>query len=78
MGRNVSLRPSLLLQIEDEVIAFDFDLTCTTRLLYYDMELEKNRLDAMSGGAISQAMGGSSNHQVVGEITQADFRDQGL
>lgn len=40
-------------------MALDFDLCCTTRLLYYDMELEKRRLEAMSGGALANAVGGA-------------------
>lgn len=48
-----------MLQIEDEVMALDFDLACTTRLLYFDMELEKNRLEAMSGGAVTRGLGGN-------------------
>lgn len=57
MGRNFSQRPSRLLQIEDEKLAFDFDLACTSRLQIYDNELEQRRLEAMSLGGIAPLLG---------------------
>lgn len=60
MGRNFSQRPSQLLQIEDELMAFDFDLACTLRLRSEDAEREKRQLEAMSGAGISNALGGNS------------------
>jgi hypothetical protein len=57
-----------LLQIDDEVCAFDFDLTANERLIYYDLELEKMRLEVSSGGALGKALGGGTapqnNHTV--------------
>ena len=68
MARNFNQRPSELLQIEDEVCAFDFDLTANERLIYYDLEMEKMRLEASSGGALGKALGGGTapqnNHTV--------------
>lgn len=57
MGRNCGQRWSRLLQIEDEVLAFDFDRSCNLRLQIYDAEMEKRRLEAMSMGAVSSVMG---------------------
>lgn len=62
-----------MLQIEDEKLALDFDLACATRLLFYDQELERVRLEAMSGGSFAREFG---QKQYVGEITQDSFRDQ--
>lgn len=73
MGRNFSQRPSRLLLINDPKLALDFDLACATRLLFYDQELEKIRLQAMSGGTFAKAFG---EKEYVGEITEANFRDQ--
>lgn len=42
-------------EIFGETLALDFDLTCTTRLLFYDAEKEKreaNRMAAMFGAEI--------------------------
>jgi hypothetical protein len=67
------------------VIALDFDLACAARLRLEDNEREQRLLEAVSGGLISQALGaqqqqpsGPSTGKVVGEITQANFRDQGF
>ena len=68
MARNFNQRPSELLQIDDEVCAFDFDLTANERLIYYDLEMEKIRVEASSGGALGKALGGGTapqnNHTV--------------
>jgi len=58
MGRNFSQRPSRLLQIEDEKLAFDFDLACTTRLLVFDKERDKQQVEAMMLGTVSNALQG--------------------
>jgi len=52
MGRNFSQRPSHLLQIEDDKLAYDFDRCCNIRLQIYDIENEKRRLEAMSMGGL--------------------------
>lgn len=57
MARNFSLRPSQLLQIDDECLAFDFDLACTSRLQIYDAEIEKLRAQAMAFGAVAPMFG---------------------
>lgn len=75
-----------MLRIENEVLALGFDLTCAARLRIEDNEQEARRLEAASGGLLSQAFGGGTQPQpigpltgkVVGEITQANFRDQGF
>lgn len=82
-ARNFSRRPSQLLQIDDEVMALDFDLTCTTRLRFYDAELEQLRLEAMSVGTLGRTLGTQAQTRPfsgapIGEITQANFRDQGF
>jgi hypothetical protein len=64
-----------MLQIKDEKLALDFDLACATRLLFYDQELEKVRLEAMSGGAFTRAFGGGQK-EYVGEITSDSVGDQ--
>jgi hypothetical protein len=66
-----------------EVIALEFDFACTARLQVYDAELEETRLVAMSWGLIGKAFStggqdGPRNGKVSGEITQANFRDQGF
>lgn len=66
-----------------EVIALDFDFASTARLRIFDAELEMLRLEAMSVGALSQSFGaqkqsGPLNGTRVGEITSANFRDQGF
>lgn len=60
MGRNFSQRPSQLLLIEDERLALDFDLACTTRLLFFDQEHEKRQLEAMTGMSLEKALGSVS------------------
>lgn len=82
-GRNFNQRPSQLLRIEDEWLAIAFDLTCTARLRIEDQEREQRLLEAVSGGLLSQAFGvqqssGPLTGNVIGEITQANFRDQGF
>jgi hypothetical protein len=84
MGRDFSQRPSQLLKIEDELLAFDFDATCTARLKVDDDAREQRLLEAASGGLLSQALGnghkssGPIEREVIGEVTQANFRDQGF
>lgn len=81
MSRNFSQRPSDLLQIDDDVVALDFDLACATRLFFYDGNLEKLRLDAMTMGQFSKAMtgGGTMQKTYVGEIgPSTDFGDKGF
>lgn len=84
-ARDSGQRTSQLLKIEDEKLALDFDRTCTARLLIYDGEREQRQLEAMSGGLLAKALGGQSaqnngplSGEVIGEITSANFRDQGL
>ena len=38
MGRNFGVRPSKILNIDDEVMALDIDMLCNTRLFLYDHE----------------------------------------
>jgi hypothetical protein len=50
-----------------ETVCLDFDLACSTRLFFYDLELEKRRLEAAGGAMLGKALGGSdakSNHSV--------------
>lgn len=63
MGRNFSQRPSQLLLIEDEKLAFDFDRCANARLQIYDVEKEKRAIEAMAGGAIGNVLGGRSEGQ---------------
>lgn len=67
MARNFNQRPSQLLQIEDECLAFDFDLTCTLRLRIEDAEREKVRLEVMSGQSLTNALG---RPEVSGQHTE--------
>jgi hypothetical protein len=72
--------------ITDRSIAFAFDLQCGKYLLEFEDERERARLEAMSVGALSQAFNGGGSQQpsaaltgeVIGEITPANFRDQGF
>lgn len=42
----------------------DLDLTCTARLEVYDLEREKRQLEAMSGGLLANAFGGTTGPQI--------------
>jgi hypothetical protein len=72
--------------ITDRSIAFAFDLQCGKYLLEFEDEREQARLEAMSVGAFSQAFNTSGPREqsvpltgeVIGEITPANFRDQGF
>jgi hypothetical protein len=71
--------------ITDRSIAFAFDLQCGKYLLEFEDEREQARLEAMSVGALSQAFSGGGQQpngplkgEVIGEITPANFRDQGF
>jgi hypothetical protein len=72
--------------ITDPSIAFAFDLQCGAYLLEFEHEREQARLEAMSVGALSQAFNDGGSQQpsspltgeVIGEITPANFRDQGF
>lgn len=46
-----------MLLIRDEKLAFDFDLACTVRLQIYDLELEKQRVEAMAFGSVAPMFG---------------------
>lgn len=78
--------PSEMLGILDESIAFAFDLQCARMLLESEREQEYLKLEAMSAGALSRALGsqtptnstGPLHGQYIGEVTQANFRDQGF
>jgi len=62
------------------VIALDFDLACTARLKIEDDEAEMRRLEVASGGLLSPATNAQQlpTGNVIGEVTQANFRDQGF
>lgn len=45
--------PSEILQIDNDAMAFDFDLLCTLRLLYYDNAKAEAEVEAMGGGGQS-------------------------
>ena len=75
MGRYFGVRPSQLLKIDDEVMAFDFDLLCTTRLLLHDAEqtqiqtaaLLSETMGAMSGGVPTGTGAASKTERIVEE-----------
>lgn len=56
--------PSELIGIADRAVAFAFDLRCGEMLIEFEAERESIRLAAMSGGMLSNALGGSSGSQV--------------
>jgi hypothetical protein len=66
------------------VLALGFDVTCTARLRIEDQEREQRHLEAAAGGLLSQAIGATREPsaaltgEVIGEITPANFRDQGF
>lgn len=84
MSQKYNLRPAEYVGICDESIAFYFDVECTEILVEYEMEQEGIRLEAMSLGAMTKQMlptpqsSGALTGDVIGEITQANFRDQGF
>lgn len=55
MGEKFSQRPSQMLQIDDECLAFDFDQCCALRLRIDDTERERRQLEAMTTGAFTRA-----------------------
>lgn len=56
MGRDFSVRPSLLLLMSDEVAALDFDIACTVELAEYDAEKEARLIEALTTGAAMSAI----------------------
>jgi hypothetical protein len=50
------VRVSQLLQMNDEVVALDFDLAATNRLTEYDNEREKRLLEALATGSAMDAL----------------------
>jgi hypothetical protein len=46
-ARNSGCRASELLNLSSEVVALDFDLTCTLRLMAWDNEREMERFKAL-------------------------------
>lgn len=57
MAQKYRVRPADYLGIEDPSIAFYFDVECTEALIEHDYEMEKSRLEAMSLGGLSGALG---------------------
>jgi hypothetical protein len=47
-GRNFGKRPSEILGIENEIVALDFDLACTLRLLEHDNDAETDRFKILA------------------------------
>jgi hypothetical protein len=47
-GRNFGKRPSEILGIENEIVALDFDLACSLRLLEHDNEAETDRFKILA------------------------------
>ena len=47
-GRNSGTRPSRLVGIADPVVALDFDLACTDRLLGFDNERRQEDFKALA------------------------------
>lgn len=64
MGRNFSQRPSQLLQIEDDKLAFDFDYACTARLLVFDRERDRLQLEGMALGTVSSVLQGKPTETI--------------
>lgn len=68
MARNSGARASDLLRLLDrfgEVIAFEFDLACTSRLQVYDGERETRMLQAASVGLIGEALSSNAQQSAV-------------
>lgn len=69
MARNSGARASELLRLRDrfnEVIAFEFDLACVSRLKVYDEEKEARLFEAMGLGSVIHTLGGSPAPQKQG------------
>ncbi len=67
LARNSGKRPSEIVQIESEITALDFDLTCTLRLATYDNQREVDRLEAsgkMMEYAVAKAVASLLGHKV--------------
>lgn len=69
--------------IADPSIAFAFDLECGAMLLEFEYGREMAKFEMIALNKVSQAFGpqtqtGPLNGTRVGEITSANFRDQGF
>ena len=51
----------MLLNIEDETCALDFDLACTARLLFFDLDREKRLAEASIMNHMAEVMGEKVN-----------------
>lgn len=61
MARDSGEKASSLWRVPErfnEVIAFEFDFACTSRLKVYDEEKETRLYEAMDLGSVSNALGG--------------------
>lgn len=72
MARDGGVRASELWKVSErfnEVIAFEFDFACTSRLKVYDEEKEAGLFEAMGVGSISRALGGFTQSKERGGPT---------
>ena len=79
------MRASSLLNLSErysDILALDFDFACSYRLRIEDSEREQRLLEAASGGLLAKALTGATattdSTRYAGEITPANFRDQGF
>lgn len=59
-ARNGGVRPSSLVEIEDPVVALDFDLGCTLRLLHFDNDVREAQAKRIAYEAVKMAFGDGS------------------
>lgn len=70
--------PSEIVGIQDEEIAFAFDLECAVVLNEVEQLKETRMLEMITTGQISSLLGKPDVRRPIREITSANFRDQGM
>ncbi len=71
MARNFRVRPADYVGIQDESIAFYFDVECNEALSEFDAERFRDQLEAASLGSL-----GMGSQRSIGEITESSFTEQ--
>lgn len=79
MAKNSGARASSLLRLSDrfsEVIAFEFDLACASRLKVYDEEKQVRMFEALGMGSLTRALAGpqTPNQQSGATVIEAGWQ----
>lgn len=76
MERNSGVSASDRLKLPErfgEVIAFEFELACTTRLRLHDDEREERLLEAASAGLFTKALGATPRPEPKKKMKEGTF-----